>query len=178
MATHYSILACKMPWMEEPGRLQSMGLQRVSCNGATSVRPSFCSSVKPCLKAITFTNIIEKISRTKRQPVSIARYTELWENYENMSSNRISTIHLFKNIIEVPRWWCNVKESACQCRRQKRHGFNLWVRKIPLVGGIDNPLQYSCLKNFRDRWAWWSTFTQSWRVRYNWTTGHARMCCI
>ena len=65
MATHYSILACKMPWMEEPGRLQSMGLQRVSCNGATSVRPSFCSSVKPCLKAITFTNIIEKISRTK-----------------------------------------------------------------------------------------------------------------
>ena len=23
------------------------------------------------------------------------------------------------------------KESACQCRRHKRHGFNLWVRKIP-----------------------------------------------
>ena len=29
MATHSSILACKIPWMEEPGRLQSMGLQRV-----------------------------------------------------------------------------------------------------------------------------------------------------
>ena len=25
MATHSSILACKIPWMEEPGRLQSMG---------------------------------------------------------------------------------------------------------------------------------------------------------
>ena len=25
MATHYSILAWKIPWMEEPGRLQSMG---------------------------------------------------------------------------------------------------------------------------------------------------------
>ena len=24
MATHFSILACKIPWMEEPGRLQSM----------------------------------------------------------------------------------------------------------------------------------------------------------
>ena len=29
MATHSSILAWKIPWMEEPGRLQSMGLQGV-----------------------------------------------------------------------------------------------------------------------------------------------------
>ena len=29
MAPHSSILAWKIPWTEEPGRLQSMGLQRV-----------------------------------------------------------------------------------------------------------------------------------------------------
>ena len=29
MAAHSSILAWKIPWTEEPGRLQSMGLQRV-----------------------------------------------------------------------------------------------------------------------------------------------------
>ena len=29
MATHSSILAWKIPWMEEPGRLQSVGLLRV-----------------------------------------------------------------------------------------------------------------------------------------------------
>ena len=29
MATHSSILARRIPWPEEPGRLQSMGLQRV-----------------------------------------------------------------------------------------------------------------------------------------------------
>ena len=28
-ATHSSTLAWKIPWMEEPGRLQCMGLQRV-----------------------------------------------------------------------------------------------------------------------------------------------------
>ena len=28
MATHYSILAWEIPWTEEPGGLQSMGLQR------------------------------------------------------------------------------------------------------------------------------------------------------
>ena len=32
MATHSSILAWKIPWMEEPGRLQSMGSQRVGDN--------------------------------------------------------------------------------------------------------------------------------------------------
>ena len=30
MATHPSILAWKIPWTEEPGRLQSMGSQRVT----------------------------------------------------------------------------------------------------------------------------------------------------
>ena len=29
MATHYSILAWRIPWTEEPGGLQSMGSQRV-----------------------------------------------------------------------------------------------------------------------------------------------------
>ena len=29
MATHPSILAWRIPWTEEPGGLQSMGLQRV-----------------------------------------------------------------------------------------------------------------------------------------------------
>ena len=32
MATHSSILAWRIPWTEEPGRLQSMGSQRVGHN--------------------------------------------------------------------------------------------------------------------------------------------------
>jgi len=32
MATHSSILVWKVPWMKEPGRLQSMGSQRVGHN--------------------------------------------------------------------------------------------------------------------------------------------------
>ena len=30
MATHSNTLAWKIPWMEKPGKLQSMGLQRVA----------------------------------------------------------------------------------------------------------------------------------------------------
>ena len=32
MATHSGTLAWKIPWTEKPGRLQSMGLQRVGHN--------------------------------------------------------------------------------------------------------------------------------------------------
>ena len=37
MATHSSTLAWKIPWMEQPGRLQSMGSRRVGHNWATSL---------------------------------------------------------------------------------------------------------------------------------------------
>ena len=37
MAPHSTTLAWKIPWMEEPGRLQSMGLLRVRHNWATSL---------------------------------------------------------------------------------------------------------------------------------------------
>ena len=36
MATHSSILAWRIPWMEEPDGLQSTGLQRVGHDSVTS----------------------------------------------------------------------------------------------------------------------------------------------
>ena len=37
----------------------------------------------------------------------------------------------FSNIHDrLPRW-CSRKESACQCKRHKRYGFDPWVGKIP-----------------------------------------------
>ena len=50
MATHSSTLAWTIPWMEEPGQLQSMGLQRVTkgqqvslgCSGGTSGKENTC----------------------------------------------------------------------------------------------------------------------------------------
>ena len=45
MATHSSILAWKIPWTKEPGELESMGLQRVLHDWATSLesKPNLCS---------------------------------------------------------------------------------------------------------------------------------------
>ena len=39
MTTHSSILAWKIPWTEEPGRLQSMELQRVEHDLVTKPQP-------------------------------------------------------------------------------------------------------------------------------------------
>ena len=40
MATHSSILAWRIPWTEEPGRLQSMGSQRVRHDWTTNILSS------------------------------------------------------------------------------------------------------------------------------------------
>ena len=54
MAPHSSTLAWKIPWMEESGRLQSMGLLRVVQDWATT------------LSLLTFTH-----RRRKRQPTPV-----------------------------------------------------------------------------------------------------------
>ena len=41
MATHFSILAWKIPWMEEPGGLQSIGSQRIEHGQAYTHKPVF-----------------------------------------------------------------------------------------------------------------------------------------
>ena len=41
MATHSSILAWKIPWTEDPGRVQSMGSQRVRHDRVTSLHFTF-----------------------------------------------------------------------------------------------------------------------------------------
>ena len=47
MATHSSILAWTIPWTEEPGGLQSMGSQRVRCDGATTMTIFITSEQSP-----------------------------------------------------------------------------------------------------------------------------------
>ena len=59
------------------------------------------------------------------------------------------------------------KEHACQFRRCKRCRFDPWVSRIPREGN-GHPLQYSCLENPIERWAWWLQSMWSWRVGHDW----------
>ena len=49
MAPHSSTPAWKIPWAEEPGRLQSMGSQRVRHELATKQQQQQCVSINPKL---------------------------------------------------------------------------------------------------------------------------------
>ena len=61
MATHSSTLAWKIPWMEEPGRLQSMGLQRVGHNWATSLTHSLTKWATGGLILMVFFFLLSKM---------------------------------------------------------------------------------------------------------------------
>ena len=84
------------------------------------------------------------------------QYTVLYVNYISVKLGRgygkCAVLHL---VTGFPRWWSG-RESACQCRRHKRQGFNPWVRKIPW-SRTWQPLQYSCQDSPMDRGVWWAT---------------------
>ena len=54
MAIHSSTIAWKIPWTEEPGRLQSMGSQRVGHDWATSLSLSFTFIYKGTWTSVKF----------------------------------------------------------------------------------------------------------------------------
>ena len=58
MATHSSILAWRIPWTEEPGGLQSTGLQRGKHDLATERK----QRVKTC-KSLRATVVLESLTR-------------------------------------------------------------------------------------------------------------------
>ena len=51
--------------------------------------------------------------------------------------------------------WHGGNESACQCRRCRRHGFEPWVSKIPWSRNC--PLHYSSMESSTDRGACWAS---------------------
>ena len=76
MTTHSSTLAWKIPWMEEPGRLQSMGSQRVGHDWAISLTHSILKrrvKLKPLLQATPGADFIlctrQKFQNTTRDNI-------------------------------------------------------------------------------------------------------------
>ena len=66
---------------------------------------------------------------------------------------------------------CSAKESACQCRRCKRHGFDPWIGKIPWsrkwhLTPVSLPGKFYGQRSLLGYSPWGSK-----RVRHNWMTG-------
>ena len=121
MAPHSSVFTWRIPQTEEPGGLQSVGSRRVWHDWATS------------LSLFTFMHW-----RRKWQPTRVLAWripgTGEPGGLRSMGSHRVG--HDWSDLaaaaaayLGLPRWH-SCKESACQCRRCRRHGFDPWVGKI------------------------------------------------
>ena len=75
------------------------------------------------------------VRMSKHQPVTLICSSVVWcgLHVSGVQGTVLSTMDWIKispNLQGLPRWHSD-KESACQCRRHKRHGFKPWVRKLP-----------------------------------------------
>ena len=61
MATHFSILAWRIPWMEEPGGLQSMGSKELDTTERLITRGLRVSRVFPCASTLSFQSLQESL---------------------------------------------------------------------------------------------------------------------
>ena len=180
MATHSSTLAWKIPWKEEPGRLQSMESQRVGHDWATS------------LSLFTFMHW-----RRKWQPTPEFLSGESqgrWSLVGRTHLKRLSSSSML--ILGLPRWDASVvknlhamqemQETLVPCLslktpwRRKWQPMSLrvghdWAASLSLscIGeGNGNPLQCSCLENPREEGAWWAAVygvaqSQTWLKRFS-----------
>ena len=142
MAPHSSTLAWKIPWTEEPGRLQSLGSLRVVHDWATS------------LSLFTFMHwrriwqptpvILPGESQGQRSLVG----WHLWSRTEQGHDWRVlAAAAAFTQVALVVK---NVPDNA-----RVAGLIPGWGRSFGAGNG--NPLQYSCQKNALDRETWGAT---------------------
>ena len=110
MATHSSTLARKIPWTEEPGRLQSMGSRRVGhdwvtyfhfslpCIGEGNGNPLQCS----CLEN-------PRDGRAWWAAISGVTQSRTWLKQLSSSSSRIMKLGLFDCVVP----WCHTWPEQC-----------------------------------------------------------------
>ena len=77
------------------------------------------------------------------------------------------------NVLGLPRWFSG-KESDCQYRKLKRHGFNFWIGKS-LWRREWQPLQYSCLENPTGREVCWATVHGVTKSPTHWVSEHTHV---
>ena len=112
MEPHSSTLAWRIPWMEEPGGLQSMGSLRVRHDWATSLS--------------LFISCIGEGNGNPLQCSCLENPRDggaWWAAVYGVAQSRT----WLKRLSSSSRG----KKPTCQCRRHRRCGFDPWIKKIP-----------------------------------------------
>ena len=145
MAIHSSTIAWKIPWTEEPCRLQSMGSQKVGQDWATSL-------------SLSLTEWVSEV--TQLCPIFPTQGLNLGLPHFRQTLYQLSQQGSY--FLKGFPGGASSKEPACQYSRLKWGRFNPWVYR-------EDALQHSCLEDPMDRGPWWGQAISSQRVRHNWS---------
>ena len=117
MTTYSSILAWRIPWTEEPGRLQSTGSQRVGHDSSGSTRShaqtstSFCTSFPPSdpSQALTLSVTQPSITLTNRVP-----HIKVPLSHSDRSDAMLTEINFFflLNCYQIEHIWIKEHQSC------------------------------------------------------------------
>ena len=89
MGTHSSILAWKIPWMEEPGRLQSMGSQRVR---------------RDWVNSLTHADDTTLMAESKELKSLLMKMKEEWKSWLKTQHSKNEDHDIWSNHFMANRW--------------------------------------------------------------------------
>ena len=151
MAPHSSTLAWKIPWMEEPARLKSMGSLRVGHDWVTSLS-LFVSYIGEGNGNPLQYSCPENPRDGGAWWAAVYGVTQSRTRLKWLSSSSSSSRFIGKKYIWTFSGGSDHKESACNAED---------LGLIPGSGrsreGNGNLLHYFCLENSMDRETWWAT---------------------
>ena len=126
MATHCSILAWKIPWTEEPGGLQSMGLQRVRHDWSELARMQWKKGIVN--KWNKKKGILIKLNEAIPIPSTSTRILTLEQHRFELL--RSTFIGIFSRVNTAGLWsaigWIRDCRSGVYRANYKFHGFSTW----------------------------------------------------
>ena len=110
MATHSSILAWRIPWTEELGRLQSMGSKRVGHNWATNISHFTVDGDSEYFQYFQWQ------TRKQGEPLHLHHWMCMWGNADPcfLNCSRASSWALTESLVrtaapQTPPWTCWIR---------------------------------------------------------------------
>ena len=122
MSTHSSILAWRIPWTEEPGRWQSVGLQRVQHDWATTIHSQeYGKGIPSC----SWYLIQSRVSSGWLRAIFDSKFAQ-----EELSTNTTSlSTPYHHNLLGTTLEKCRVRRNNCSPSQRGNH--NTWRDDVP-----------------------------------------------
>ena len=145
MAPHSSTCAWKIPWAEEPGRLQSMGSRRVrqdttewlhfhfslSCIGGGNGNPCQCSCLENPRDGGAWWAAVYGVAQTQTRLKRLSSSSSTLKIcYTNVKMTLSGTIQLHYNYLTCSLIWRGLRYQAkCyELKRKKKNMYSFWRR--------------------------------------------------